>query len=121
MRKIALCLALFLSACGSSEVDDASSIIKQTLKKPESFKLKSGDVIWQGKLAAQQDAFIVKVKYSAMNGLNQTIDECKYVSFYTEDGSNHWQENGGLENCIAAGGKEEENALIMLRKINSFK
>ncbi|NHQ88270.1 hypothetical protein HA050_19380 [Iodobacter sp. HSC-16F04] len=120
MRKIALCLALFLSACGSSEVDDASAIIKQTLKKPESFTLKKGDVIWQGKLKSKQTAFIVKVKYTAMNGFNDVINECKYVSFYTEDGSNHWQENGGLENCIAAGGKEEENALVMLRKINSF-
>jgi hypothetical protein len=121
MRKIALCLALFLSACGSSEVDDASEIIKQTLKKPKSFTLKAGNIIWQGKLANQQNAFIVKVKYTAINGLDETIDECKYVSFYTEDGKNHWQENGGLENCIAAGGKEEENALVMLRKINSFK
>ncbi|AZN37053.1 hypothetical protein [Iodobacter ciconiae] len=121
MRKITLYLALLLSACGSSEVDDASNIIKQTLKMPQSFKLKASNVLWKGQLAGQQNTFIVKIRYTALNGLNEAIDECKYVSFYTENSSKHWQENGGLENCIEAGEQEEENALIMLKKLNSFK
>ncbi|MEN9659678.1 MAG: hypothetical protein RL571_3143 [Pseudomonadota bacterium] len=119
MKYTALFLLLFLSACGSSAVDDASDIIKTTLKKPKSFVLTDGNVIWQSTLADK--ALIVKVNYTAQNGLNQVIKECKYVSFYQQDGQNKWQENGGIENCIAAGGKEELQALEILKRINAFK
>lgn len=119
MKYTTLFLLLFLSACGSSEVDDASEIIKTTLKNPKSFVLINGNVIWQSKLADK--AMIVKVNYTAKNGLNQVIKECKYVSFYQQDGKNKWLENGGIENCIAAGGKEEQQGLEILKKINAFK
>jgi hypothetical protein len=117
MKYTALLLVLLLSACSSSEVNDASEIIKTTLKKPKSFVLKEGNILWQSKA---DKSLIVKVNYTAQNGLNQVIDECKYVAFYQQDGKNKWRENGGIENCIAAGGEEEKQAMVMMRKINGF-
>lgn len=65
----------------------ASYIIKEELKDPDSFILKSSSVVWKGATHAGEDAYVVKVIYKATNGFGAYLQSCNYVPFYMTTGS----------------------------------
>jgi hypothetical protein len=84
---------------GDPALDGAVYLIKQNLKNPESFSLKSHKVLWSGPYNGYT-AHLTMIEYYGQNGYGATVPDCNVVVFY-EDGSNvYWNnEYSPLDAC----------------------
>ncbi len=78
-------------------MDQASEIVKTNLKSPASFHQAGGEVLWEGKTADGEKAYVVSVKFDAANSFGASLRGCMYVAYAeTKDKKITWNQNYGV-------------------------
>lgn len=110
MRKslfAATALAMILAGCDktggdltealSDPAEDAGTVIRKSLRSPDSYQYVSGKTLWRGKDHAGDPAYVVLVSYSAENGFGARLRGCTWVA-YRRTGPNEvgWNSRAAL-------------------------
>lgn len=77
--------------------EQASVVIKDGLRSPDSFEYLSGKVIWSGSNNGNP-AYVTLVSYNAQNGFGATLRACAIVAYsLTQDGKVSWNRSFGMQ------------------------
>ncbi len=103
-----LLLAVFLlSGCQAGPETQATLILRDQMKSPDSFVAKDTKIMWQGKDQKGNNAYVIQVVYTAQNSYGAYLQECKMVAFSISNKHLHYDKNGNFEDC-----GDEDNALL---------
>ncbi len=73
-----LLLAVFLlSGCQAGPETQATLILRDQMKSPDSFVAKDTKIMWQGKDQKGNNAYVIQVVYTAQNSYGAYLQECK--------------------------------------------
>lgn len=95
-----LFIVLSLSGCGPAGPESqAAHLLKQQMKSPDSFVEKESKIMWQGKDKDGNNAYVVKVTYTAQNSFGANLQDCKMVAFAIVGDKLSYNQRMGFEMC----------------------
>lgn len=101
-----LLTVVLLSGCGNSGPEhQASFILKQQMKSPDSFHAKETKMMWQGENKDGHPAYVVKVTYTAQNSYGANLQDCKMVAFSMNGDQLSYNQRTGFDTCGVVGHK----------------
>lgn len=90
---------VLLAGCQAGPETQAALLLRGQMKSPDSFVTKDTKIMWNGKDQKGNNAYVVKVIYTAQNSYGAHLQECKMAAFAIAGDNVHYNKYNSFDEC----------------------